>query len=470
MSNVYETYVDVDEKWVKRIPEHWQMKRLKAIFAMRKEKNNPVVTENILSLTARQGVVPYAEKEGTGGNKPKSDMTQYNIAHENDLLVNCMNVVSGAAGVSRYFGAISPVYYALYPHNDENVWYYHHIFRLMPFQRSLVGLGKGILMHESDEGTLTSVRMRISMDYLGNVLLPVPPRNEQDQIVKYLDWKVSDINKLISTKRKELKALYTFKKTLIKDIVTCGVSKKIAKKSSEIDWIGEIASNYEIIPLKRLLKEKLQYGANESGIPFDEQLPRYIRITDITLDGELKDDGKLSLTEEAANGYILQDGDILLARSGATVGKSFLYLENYGRAGFAGYLIRARFDETKILPKFVYYYTLSTSYEEWKNQIFIQATIQNISAEKYANLPIPVPPLSEQEDIVKYLDAKCKDIDELIGVLKKQIGVLQDLKHRFISDVVTGKIDVRKEIIPEYELVSDESDEEEYNDTEDEEV
>ncbi|WP_461810759.1 restriction endonuclease subunit S domain-containing protein [Faecalimonas sp.] len=323
MSNVYETYVDVDEKWVKKIPAHWQMKRLKAIFAMRKEKNNPVVTENILSLTAKQGVVPYAEKEGTGGNKPKSDMTQYNIAHENDLLVNCMNVVSGAAGVSRYFGAISPVYYALYPHNDENVWYYHHIFRLMPFQRSLVGLGKGILMHESDEGTLTSVRMRISMDYLGNVLLPVPPRDEQDQIVKYLNWKVSDINKLIGTKRKELKKLYDLKKTLIKDVVTCGVSKEATKKSSKIDWIGEIKSNYEIIPLKRLLKEKLQYGANESGIPFDEQLPRYIRITDITLDGELKNDGKLSLTEETANGYILQDGNILLARSGATVGKSF---------------------------------------------------------------------------------------------------------------------------------------------------
>ncbi|WP_461810760.1 restriction endonuclease subunit S [Faecalimonas sp.] len=126
-------------------------------------------------------------------------------------------------------------------------------------------------------------------------------------------------------------------------------------------------------------------------------------------------------------------------------------------------MIRARFDETKILPKFVYYYTLSTSYEEWKNQIFIQATIQNISAEKYANLLIPVPPLSEQEDIVKYLDAKCKNIDELLAVLKKQMRMLQDLKHRFISDVVTGKIDVRQEVIPEYEPVNDESDDEEYD-------
>lgn len=178
MNKAYTSYTPINQKWAKQIPSHWDAKRMKAVFAMRKERNNPIVTENILSLTAKQGVVPYAEKEGTGGNKPKSDLTQYNVCHENDLLVNCMNVVSGAAGVSRYYGAISPVYYAFYPHKDENIWYYHYIFRLLPFQRSLVGLGKGILMHESEDGTLTSVRMRISMDYLGNVLLPVPPREE----------------------------------------------------------------------------------------------------------------------------------------------------------------------------------------------------------------------------------------------------------------------------------------------------
>lgn len=209
MNKAY-SYTSINQKWVKQIPSHWNAKRMKAVFAMRKERNNPIVTENILSLTAKQGVVPYAEKEGTGGNKPKSDLTQYNVCHENDLLVNCMNVVSGAAGVSRYYGAISPVYYAFYPHENENIWYYHYIFRLLPFQRSLVGLGKGILMHESDDGTLTSVRMRISMDYLGNVLLPVPPRDEQDQIVRFLDWKVSSINKLIGVKQKQIAALKEF--------------------------------------------------------------------------------------------------------------------------------------------------------------------------------------------------------------------------------------------------------------------
>ena len=88
MKKIYPSYVDVNQKWVKQIPAHWQMKRLKSVFAMRKERNDPIITTNILSLTAKQGVVPYAEKKGTGGNKPKEDLTKYNIAHENDLLVN----------------------------------------------------------------------------------------------------------------------------------------------------------------------------------------------------------------------------------------------------------------------------------------------------------------------------------------------------------------------------------------------
>ena len=215
MSKVYSSYRYVGQKWAAEIPEHWDAKRLKVIFSMRTERNNPVITDNILSLTAKQGVVPYAKKEGTGGNKPKDDLSKYNIARENDLLVNCMNVVSGAAGVSKYFGAISPVYYALYPRTKENVWYYHHIFRLLPFQRSLIGLGKGILMHESDSGKLNTVRMRISMDYLGNVLLPVPPRDEQDQIVRFLDWKVSEINKLISISRKKIVEYRELRKAVI---------------------------------------------------------------------------------------------------------------------------------------------------------------------------------------------------------------------------------------------------------------
>ena len=90
-----------------------------------------------------------------------------------------------------------------------------------------------------------------------------------------------------------------------------------------------------------------------------------------------------SLSEDIANGYILNDEDILLARSGATVGKAFFYKKEYGRAAFAGYLIRAVINREIVLPKYAYYSTLGSGYEKWKETVMIQATIQNIGANRY---------------------------------------------------------------------------------------
>ena len=129
--------------WYGELPERWKAKRVASILQQRKEKNDPVQTDFILSLSAKSGVVPYSERTEKGGNKPKDDLTMYSIARENDLLVNCMNVLAGSSGVTKWTGAISPVYYALFPRYESsvNIWYYNYIFRLITFYRSLIGLG-----------------------------------------------------------------------------------------------------------------------------------------------------------------------------------------------------------------------------------------------------------------------------------------------------------------------------------------
>src|SRR5690606_8783033 len=153
----------------------------------------------------------------------------------------------------------------------------------------------------------------------------------------------------------------------------------------------------------KYLTDSLKYGANEAAEDDNYNDPRYIRITDIDENGDLKEETFRSIPLEVAEEYLLQDGDILLARSGATVGKSFLYKKEYGVSAYAGYLIRMRCN-AKISPRYMYYYTLSSSY--W-NQIYIdsiQATIQNFSGEKYANMIVVVPNYDEQEKIINSLD------------------------------------------------------------------
>lgn len=210
-------------------------------------------------------------------------------------------------------------------------------------------------------------------------------------------------------------------------------------KDSGVKWIGEIPRHWECRKLKTLLLSPLQYGANASGVPYSEHLPRYIRITDITLEGKLKHSDKLSLSNEDAAKYILKDKDILFARSGASVGKTFLYKKEYGLSAFAGYLIKAELGK-ELIPELLFYFTQSDIYESWKNGIFIQSTIQNIGADKYSQLQIALPPLPEQQAIVTYLDTKVAKIDEYISIAEKKIAVLEELKQTIIAEAVTRGI------------------------------
>ncbi|GAK60818.1 restriction endonuclease S subunit [Candidatus Vecturithrix granuli] len=210
-----------------------------------------------------------------------------------------------------------------------------------------------------------------------------------------------------------------------------------AYKASGLEWLGQIPTHWETTKLKWVVKEKLQYGANEATELDDQTLPRYIRITDFGEDGKLKQDTFRSLPYDKAKEYLLNEGDILFARSGATVGKTFQFKNYDGIACFAGYLIKAIPDEQQILSDFLYLFTKSNSYENWRNSIFIQATIQNIGADKYNLLPIPLPSLLEQRAIAAYLDHKTRLIDTYIAKKQQQVERLQAYRAALINQAVT---------------------------------
>ncbi|MEM7535445.1 MAG: restriction endonuclease subunit S, partial [Chloroflexota bacterium] len=205
--------------------------------------------------------------------------------------------------------------------------------------------------------------------------------------------------------------------------------------------INRIPAHWSATRLKFLLETPLQYGANESAESTEPNQPRYIRITDIDSTGNLRSNTFRSLPESVAEPYILKSGDMLFARSGATVGKTFLYKESWGRACYAGYLIRASVDQTKLIPQFLKYFSLSDAYLGWASSVEIQATIQNISAEKYANLTIPLPDLSEQHAIANFLDRETATTDTLIAKKRELIERLQEKRTALISHAVTKGLD-----------------------------
>jgi hypothetical protein len=196
--------------------------------------------------------------------------------------------------------------------------------------------------------------------------------------------------------------------------------------------------------LKHLLAQPLKYGANKAAEQADREAPRYIRITDIDKSGNLVNETFRSIPEEVARSYLLQDGDILLARSGATVGKAYLYSEAHGRAAYAGYLIRARVNPRLVLQSYLYAFLQSLAYWTWISSITIQATIQNVSAEKYASLFIPLPPSSEQSVLLQTIADGTRAIESAMFKAQREIDLIREYRTRLIADVVTGKLDVRE--------------------------
>lgn len=193
---------------------------------------------------------------------------------------------------------------------------------------------------------------------------------------------------------------------------------------------------YPLVRMKFIVNEKLMYGANESAELDDRDLPRYIRITDLDSGGNLKEETFKSLEWEKAKPYLLRKGDILFARSGATVGKAYIH-ETDEPACYAGYLIKLKVDLKKCVPKFVFYYTQTNKYASWIAENTIQATIQNVSAEKYANLLLPLPSLKSQEIIIKYLENNVSYIDGLIAKKIKYIDLLEQNRQSIITETVT---------------------------------
>jgi type I restriction enzyme, S subunit len=206
--------------------------------------------------------------------------------------------------------------------------------------------------------------------------------------------------------------------------------------------VNEFPQDWGAARLRHLAREPLAYGANEAALEDSPNFPRFIRITDINEDGSLRSDIFKSLAPEIAESYLLKEGDVLLARSGATVGKAFIYRKEWGQACFAGYLIKFSCNRDLLLPEFLFQFTQSSIYWAQVKSGTIQSTIQNFSAEKYSELFIPLPPIERQQKICEYLDRETQKIDSLIAAKKRLLELLAEKRRSMITQAVTRGLTV----------------------------
>ena len=427
----YQKYKGINILWAKEIPSHWHICRISNIFGIRREKNKPVRTKEVLSLSAMYGVSLYSDKKEKGGNKPKEDFSSYNLCYPGDILVNCMNIVSGAVGISKYFGAVSPVYYPLVNLDKEkyDTRFMEYIFRNYNFQRGLVGIGKGIQMSEAEDGRLFTVRMRISWENLKVQMLIVPTIEEQQQIANYLDWKIGEIDKLIEIEKKKLDEL--------EELIFNKIDRYILKIKN---------NSSQHIKLRYLYS--FQNGISTSK---DYKTGKYPFLTYSDVYNNLviprKLSGKIDSTPEERKVYSIKKGDLFFTRTSERLedaGKVSLADKSVSYSVFNGFTIRLRpNNRTVFLDKFILYYLNSNLVRESFIGTLNIVTRVSIKQELLKNIEIPFIPKDEQRKLINHIELMFKNSTKIIELSKNKISFLSELKQSLISEVVTGQIDVR---------------------------
>ena len=420
--------------WLGEYPSDWELKKIKYCLQERVEKNNPVRTTEILSLTAKQGVIPYDQKEG-GGNKPKEDVSAYRLAYPGDIVMNSMNILSGSVGLSQYFGCVSPVYYMLRPWKAiEDVRYYNYIFQTTMFQRSLFGLGNGILIKESGNGKLNTIRMRIPMDKFGGLFIPVAPIDEQKRIADFLDAKCAEIDALTTDIQAQIDTLEQYKRSVITETVTKGLNPNAEMKDSGIEWVGRIPAHWPVHPVysyygERKNKNRLGKEDNLLSLSYGRVIRKDINTND-------------GLLPESFNTYnIVEAGDIIIRPTDLQNDKRSL---RTGLVKEHGIITSAYIDLCPLKQvDSRYFHFLLHAYDVMK--VFYNmgnGVRQGLNYSEFSRLMVFEPPYEEQVAMADYLETKVTEVDTIIEQKKEQMAVLDAYKRSLIFEYVTGKKEV----------------------------
>lgn len=417
--------------WLGEYPSDWELKKIKYCLQERVEKNNPVRTTEILSLTAKQGVIPYDQKEG-GGNKPKEDVSAYRLAYPGDIVMNSMNILSGSVGLSQYFGCVSPVYYMLRPWKAiEDVRYYNYIFQTTMFQRSLFGLGNGILIKESGNGKLNTIRMRIPMDKFGGLFIPVAPIDEQKRIADFLDAKCAEIDALTADIQSQIDTLEQYKRSVITETVTKGLNPDVEMKDSGVQWIGNMPAHWDAIRGKYILRY-MQKPVRE-----DDGVITCFRDGEVTLRSNRREDG-FTMSDKEIGYQGIDVGDLVVHGMDGFAG-SIGISDSRGKASPVLNVL-----ETDQNKRYIMYYLRSMAYSDVFLALATGIRVRSCDLRwnKLAELSYPVPPLNEQNAIVKHIDSVLSKADAVIADKKAQLATLDEYKKSLIFEYVTGKKEV----------------------------
>ena len=420
-------------QWLGMVPKDWNVERLQWHLREINEKNNPIKTDFVLSLTKDRGVIPYEEK-GAQGNISKENHSEYKLAFPDTIVANSMNVIIGSVGYCNYFGCVSPVYYVFMNNEKNDLRFFNYLFQTAPFQKLLRNYANGIL----------EIRLRLSaMDILKR-MIAVPSYDEQQLIANFLDTKCAQIDDVSKKIQEEIDTLEEYKKAVITEAVTKGLNPNVEMKESGIQALGKVPDKWNVIRLK-YVADSIRKG---SGITKEQVFPE--GDTPCVRYGEIYSKYNISFNKCFSNTFkeklsSLQwfgRGDILFAGTGELIeeiGKNIVY-EGTDNCLAGGDIIIVSHSQDAAFLNFA---LCSECSQKQKSAGKSKLKVVHISASEIGNLYIALPKIEEQRKIGEYLKEKCSSVEKAIFAKQQQLSILEEYKKSLIYEYVTGKKEVK---------------------------
>ena len=431
----YAEYREVNLPWLKAVPAHWEIRRNKNIFTEQKE----IVGERsadytLLSLTLN-GIIP---RDMDGGGKFPESFDKYKIVKNGDMAFCLFDIdeTPRTVGLSGYNGMLTGAYTIMRVSNiNARFIYYYYL-----------ALDNGKMLRP----LYTGLRKTININTFQSTKVPVPPREEQDQIVRFLDWKISSINKLINIKKKEIKAIDALKRSTVSHAITRGLTADAPMKYSGVKWLGDIPAHWKVTKLRQIL-----HPVSEKNHP-EFPLLSVVREQGVILrDVEDKEANHNFIPDDLSGYKVVRKGQFAMNKMKAWQG-------SYGVSDYTGIVSPAYFifDIAFENLEYFHYAIRSKVYVNFFAQASdgIRVGQWDLQMDKMKEIPFIVPPADEQIAIVKYIKQALPQYDAAIEKLTEEVAVLEEYKNKIIADTVTGKIDVRGIEIPKYEFVDEDTD------------
>lgn len=422
----YEKYKNTEYDWLQKVPNHWQERSIRSVCSLSDERNRDRGDLELLSVYRECGVIRKASRDDNH-NTESANLSNYKYVGCDYLVMNKMKMWQGSLGVSKYEGIVSPAYIVC-ALRDKNIFptYLNYLLRSAKFKTHYNRISYGIRVGQWD----------MRYDDFKSLKIYMPEKAEQEQIVRYLDWKVAMADKFVREKRREIALLKELRQAEINRAVTRGLDPTAPTKPSGIDWIGDIPKHWELTRLKN----RFRIQNNRANSPTDN----YIGLENVEPWTGNKLDTNV-IVDGTSNFF--QKDNVLFGKLRPYLAKAYLAKED-GTCSTEFLVYEIPADN----PQYVRHLFTSLWFVDCVNSSTYGAKMPRANSTFIGNLDIPIPPIEEQQQIVEHIKTIEKNINKAIEKIENEIALTAEYKTRLISDVTTGKVDVRGIQIPDYTI------------------